>query len=98
MTIDRTTIIPLMAIGFGFGAGGGSGNSPGKDQAEGTGADGGGAGGIKPIAAIIVREKNVRLETIRGGAMASLAEAKANLGSKMMEKRSADKNEKQEAQ
>ena len=51
-TIEGTTIIPLISVGFAFGAGAGTGKS--KDVGEGGGGGGGGGGGVKPVAVLII--------------------------------------------
>jgi len=74
ITVEGTTIIPLLSIGFGFGAGGGSGKGEGKQTSEGVGggATAGGAG-IKPIAVLIINKDGARIEPIKGG-MANVIE------------------------
>ncbi len=57
---DGATVIPLVSYGFGFGAGGGA------DAKKGQGAGTGGAGGIKPIGAIIIDKDGARVESVRG--------------------------------
>ncbi len=77
ITIEGTTIVPLICIGFGFGAGGGEGKGEGKQTGEGSGGGTGGAAGVKPVAVIIIsKDGTVRLETVRG----SLASALEKLG------------------
>ena len=66
VTIEGKTLIPLIAVGFGFGAGGGSGKGEGKEKGEGGMAGTGGCGGVKPVAVIVMDEKGVRVEAIRG--------------------------------
>ena len=69
ITIEGTTIIPLISVGFGFGgASGGSGDA--KDKGEGFG--GGAGGGVKPIAIIIIDKDGARIEPIKGGLAAAL--------------------------
>jgi uncharacterized spore protein YtfJ len=74
ITVGETTLIPLLSVGFGFGAGGG-GKSDDKQQGGGTG----GAGGMKPIAIIVVDKDGVRIEPIKS----SVAAAIEKLGEKM---------------
>jgi uncharacterized spore protein YtfJ len=93
MTIDGITIIPLVSIGFGFGGGGGSGGP--KDKGEGSGAGTGGGGGVKPLGVIVVDDKGVRIEPIRGRA-AGLVESVAEGVTKIVEKRREKKEEKKE--
>ncbi len=66
VTVEGKTFIPLIAVGFGFGAGGGSGKGEGREKGEGGMAGTGGGGGVKPVAVIIMDEKGVRVEAIRG--------------------------------
>lgn len=68
ITLEGTTIIPLVSLGFGFGAGGGSGTMTSGEAGEGSGMGTGGGGGVKPIALIIADKDGVRLESIKGGA------------------------------
>jgi uncharacterized spore protein YtfJ len=63
--IGETTIIPLISVGFAFGAGSGSGKD--KSKGEGVGSGGGGGGGVKPVAVIIIDDKGIRVEAIKGG-------------------------------
>lgn len=74
ITVEGTTIIPLISIGFGFGAGGGSGKGEVKQTSEGIGggATAGGAG-VKPIAVLIIDKDGARIEPIKGG-MANVIE------------------------
>ncbi len=67
ITIEGTTLIPLICVGFGFGAGGGSGKGEVKQRGEGAGGGTGGGAGVKPIAMVIVDKEGVRIEPIRGG-------------------------------
>ena len=48
ITIEGTTLIPLVNVGFGFGVGGGEGTEPQKGTGKGGGT--GGGGGVKPVA------------------------------------------------
>ncbi len=70
ITVEGTTLIPLISVGFGFGAGG-AGGAAGKGEVKqtGEGSGGGTAGGagVKPIAVIIVDKDGARIEPIRGG-------------------------------
>ena len=72
------TIIPMVSFGFGFGAGGSDNSKRGK--AAGTGA----GGGIRPVGAIIVDERGVRVERLHG-AMHSLADTLGEVAAKAME-------------
>ena len=58
IAIEGNTLIPLVSVGFGFGAGGGTGKMK--------------AGGVKPIALIIINNDGVRLEPIKGAATSVL--------------------------
>ena len=77
ITVEGTTIIPLVSVGFGFGVGAGEGN----DAKRGAGAGGftGGGGGVKPVGVVVVDKAGVRVETLRGGAAASLLEKVADV-------------------
>jgi uncharacterized spore protein YtfJ len=90
ITVEGTTIIPLVATGFGFGAGGGGGKAPG-DQGEGNGAGTGAGGGVRPVALVIVeRGGNVRVERVTGP---SRIESIGTAIAKAMETRGAPKAE-----
>ena len=57
--VGKTTVIPLVRLGFGFGGGGTS----GKDgERGGTG----GGGGVQPVAVLVVKDGDVRLERMSG--------------------------------
>ena len=77
-------MIPFISIGFG--AGGGTGKSAKAAKGEGTGGGTGGAGGIKPLAIIIVNKDGVRVEPIKGGT-ASVLEKMGEVVGKLVEKR-----------
>lgn len=85
-TIEGTTLIPLICVGFGFGAGGGVGKGEGRQKGEGTGGGTGGGAGIKPVAIIIIdKDGNVRLEPIKGS-FATAIEKMAETIPQVMEK------------
>lgn len=67
ITIDGTTLIPLISVGFGFGAGGGSGKGEAKQSGEGAGGGTGGGAGVKPIAMVIIDKNGARIEPLKGG-------------------------------
>ena len=75
ITIGDTTIVPLRSAGFSFGTAGGGGKGGEKDKGEGAGegAGTGGAGGVKPVAVLIIDKNGVRIEPMKGS-MAQLAE------------------------
>lgn len=79
ITLDGTTLIPLVSIGFGFGVGAGEGNDPKKGPGSGGGT--GGGGGVKPVAVIVVDKDGVRVEPMKGGA-ANLLEKVADVAGK----------------
>lgn len=90
VTIQDTTLIPLITAGFGFGAGGGSGKGEGKQKGEGTGGGTGGGAWVKPVAVVIVDKAGVRVEPIMGslaGAVEKLGETIPNLIEKWWERR-----------
>ena len=92
ISVNGATVIPLVTLGFGFGAGGGTGSGTGPIKGEGTGkGEGsgggtGGGGGVRPIGVVIVDEKGVRIEGIRGGA-ASVFEKMGETIGRVVEKR-----------
>jgi uncharacterized spore protein YtfJ len=75
ITIGETTIVPLRSAGFWFGTagGGGKGGEKTKGEGEGEGAGTGGAGGVKPVAVLIIDKNGVRIEPMKGS-MAQMAE------------------------
>jgi len=75
ITIGDTTIVPLRSAGFWFGTAGGGGKGGEKTHGEGEGqaAGTGGAGGVKPVAVLIIDKSGVRIEPMKGS-MAQLAE------------------------
>ena len=89
ITIEGTTLIPLMSVGFGFAAGGGTGKGETKETAEGGGSGSGGGGGVKPIAVIVIDKDGVRIEPIKGGmatAIEKLSETIPDIVAKLTEK------------
>lgn len=62
ITIQETTVIPLISMGMGFGAGAGY----GKNRERGEGSGGGGGLGIKPVAVVIIDKSGVKMETLKG--------------------------------
>jgi len=96
ITIEGTTLIPLMSVGFGFAAGGGTGKGETKETAEGGGSGSGGGGGVKPIAVIVIDKDGVRIEPIKGGmatAIEKLSETIPDIAAKLTEKWGARKKE-----
>jgi len=96
MTIEGATLIPLISVGFFFGTGSGSGKGESKAKGEGFGEGSGagtsGAGGVKPVAVIVIDKEGVRIEAIKG----SLALAMEKIGEAlpgMMGKRGEQKKE-----
>ena len=89
ITLEGTTLIPLMSVGFGFAAGGGTGKGETKQEMEGGGSGTGGGGGVKPIAVIVIDKDGVRIEPIKGGmatAMEKLSETIPDIAAKLTEK------------
>lgn len=62
----ETAVIPCAEIfaGMGMGFGSGSGNEPDGDSGSGGGGGGGGGASARPVAAIIIRPGEVRIEPI----------------------------------
>jgi uncharacterized spore protein YtfJ len=92
ITIEGTTIIPLVNIGFGFGAGGGAGRAPKDKQGEGSGGITGGGGGIKPVAIVVINEKGVRLEPVKSGTTSVIEKVVDAIG-RSRQKREVEKTE-----
>ena len=57
--VGDTTVIPLVKTGFGFGGGGAQDKDGGR---SGTG----GGGGVQPVAVLVVKDGDVRLERMSG--------------------------------
>ncbi len=72
ITVGDTTLIPLLSVGFGFGAAGGAGKSDAKQPNEGVKGGTGGAGGMRPIAIIIIDKDGVRIEPIKSSVAAAI--------------------------
>ena len=79
ITVEGTTLIPLISVGFGFGVGAGEGKDPNKGGGMGGGT--GGGGGVKPIAIVIINKDGVLVETVKG-ASASLVDKVADVAAK----------------
>ena len=89
ITIEGTTLIPLMSVGFGFAAGGGSGKGETKEATEGGGSGSGGGAGGRPIAIIVIDKDGVRIEPIKGGmatAIEKLSETIPDIAAKLAER------------
>jgi uncharacterized spore protein YtfJ len=96
ITVEGTTLIPLISIGFGFGAGGGEGRGETKQKGEGAGGGTGGGAWVRPKAVIIVDKAGVRIEPIMGSlsyAMERVGEAIPRMVEKFVEKREERKRE-----
>ena len=72
ITVGETTLIPLLSVGFGFGAAGGAGMGDAKQANEGIKGGTGGAGGMRPIAIIIIDKDGVRIEPIKSSVAAAI--------------------------
>lgn len=92
ITIEGNTIIPLISTGFGFGAGGGSGKGEKVAKGEGIGGGTAGAGGVKPVAIIVITKEGVKVEPIKG-ATVSVLEKVGDVIAKAVEKRREKKKE-----
>jgi len=68
VTTEGTTIIPLLSIGFFFGATSASAKGEVKQKTEGSAGGGvvgtGAAGGMKPVAVVIIDKGGVRIEPL----------------------------------
>jgi len=97
ITIEGTTLIPLISVGFGFGAGGGSGKGEAKQLGEGAGGGTGGGAGVKPIAIVIIDKNGARIEPLKGGmasAIEKLSETIPDVVGKVVDKWGERKKEK----
>ena len=79
ITVGETTLIPLLSMGFGFGAAGGARKNDAKQSGDGLKGGTGGAGGMRPIAIIVIDKEGVRIEPIKS----SVAAAIEKLGEKV---------------
>ena len=96
ITIEGSTLIPLISVGFGFGAGGGSGKGEAKQKGEGEGGGTGGGAWVKPIAVVIIDKDGVRVEPIRRGLstmMEKIGDTVPKVVDKIMEKKEERKKE-----
>ena len=78
LVVEKTTLIPLINVGFGFGVGAGEGTE--RDKGAGSGGGTGGGGGVKPVAVVVVNEDGVRVETIKSGATSVLEKVAETVG------------------
>jgi uncharacterized spore protein YtfJ len=86
ITLEGSTIIPLVAIGFCFGGGGASGKEQKAANMEGYGGGSGGGGGVKPVAVIIITKDAVRVEPVRKG-VATVIEKVGDAVGRVMDRR-----------
>lgn len=86
--IEGATLIPLVNVGFGFAVGGGEGNDPQKGAGHGGGT--GGGGGVKPVALVVIRDGEVRVEPIKSGTASVLEKVAETLGRAASSKAAAD--------
>ena len=63
ITVEGTTLIPLISVGFGFGVGAGQGTEAQKGSGQGGGT--GGGGGVRPVALVVINQEGVRVEPIK---------------------------------
>jgi len=78
ITIEGTTLIPLVSVGFGFGVGGGEGTEAQKGKGHGGGT--GGGGGVKPVALVVIKDDIVRVEPIKSGTASVLEKVAESIG------------------
>lgn len=78
ITIEGSTLIPLVNVGFGFGVGAGQGSEPQKGSGHGGGT--GGGGGVKPVALVVVNENGVRVEPVKSGTASVLETVAETIG------------------
>jgi uncharacterized spore protein YtfJ len=71
ITVGDTTLIPLLSVGFGFGAAGG-GKADAKDSDDALKGGTGGAGGMRPIAVIVIDKDGARIEPIKSSVAAAI--------------------------
>ena len=78
ITVEGSTLIPLVSVGFGFAAGGGKGTD--RQKAAGQGGASGGGGGVKPVALIVANRDGVRVDPVKSGAASVFDKAIETLG------------------
>ena len=78
ITVEKTTLIPLLNVGFGFGVGSGEGTE--VDKASGSGGGTGGGGGVKPVAVVVINDDGVRVESIKSGTASVLEKVAESFG------------------
>jgi len=78
ITVEGTTLIPLVSVGFGFGVGAGQATESQKGSGQGGGT--GGGGGVKPIALVIINKEGVRVEPIKSGTASVLEKVAEVIG------------------
>ena len=78
ITVEGTTLIPLVNVGFGFGVGGGQGTEPNKGSGQGGGT--GGGGGVKPVAVVIITADGVRVEQLKSSTATVLEKVADSIG------------------
>ena len=78
ITLEGTTVIPLVSVGFGFGVGSGKGTDPEKGAGEGGGT--GGGGGVKPVAVVVIGADGVRIEPIKSSTASVLEKVADSVG------------------
>lgn len=86
VTVEGTTIIPLVQVAFCFGAGGGSGTGEKQGKSEGTMGGSGGGAAIRPAGIVIISKDGVRVEPILGSATGAI-EKVAELAASIIEKK-----------
>jgi len=97
ITIDGTTLVPLVSVGFGFGAGGTAGRpekeARGQNAKGGTGGAGGG-GNVRPVAVVVVGKDGVNVSRIgNGGATTTAIERVGDIIVKALQSRAEKKPE-----
>lgn len=78
ITIENSTLIPLVNVGFGFGVG--AGRCTEAEKCGGHGGGTGGGGGVKPVALIVVNQDGVRVEPIKSGTASVLEKIAETVG------------------
>jgi len=84
ITVNDSTLIPLISVGFGFGAA----TSVTQDPKKGSGGGTGGGGGVKPVALVVVDANGVRVDAVKSGTASVLDRAIDTIGAAVKERTS----------
>ncbi len=90
ITVGDYTILPLISIGFGFGVGSGTAKSDEFIKGEGAGGMSAGAGGVKPVAVVVIGPDGAKVEPLKGATASLLESLAANVKHAALKSKSKD--------